>query len=242
MTDEPRTTSRPTGSSRDSTDHTRSRYDAAAPIYDLLEWPVERWLYRSWREQLWAKVEGPEVLEIGVGTGRNIPYYPDEVRVTAIDLSPKMLHRARRVAARHPEKDATLREMNAQDLDLPDGAFDEVVSTFVFCSVPDPVKGLREALRVTRPGGRLHLLEHVKAAPAWLGRAMEILDPPMHWLTGVHIARETAENVKRAGWIVERVEPLTRADLFVRIEVRKPAGDSTDDPETDRRRSPQVDA
>jgi ubiquinone/menaquinone biosynthesis C-methylase UbiE len=226
----------------DSADHTRSRYDAAAPIYDLLEWPVEQWLYRGWREELWAKIEGPEILEIGVGTGRNIPYYPEGAPVTAIDLSPKMLERARRIAARDPDKGVTLLEMNVQDLDLPSETFDEVVATFVFCSVPDPVEGLHEALRVTCPGGRLHLLEHVKAAPRWLGRGMEILDPPMHWLTGVHIARETVENVRQAGWTVEAVTPLTRADLFVRIDARKPVRDSTDDTETDQRRSPQVDA
>lgn len=223
MTDEPCTTSLPTGSSRDSTDHTRSRYDAAAPIYDLLEWPVERWLYESWRKELWAEIEGPEVLEIGVGTGKNVPYYPEGARVTAIDLSPKMLERAHRVAGRHSEKRVTLMEMNAQDLDLPSDTFDEVVSTFVFCSVPDPVQGLREALRITRPGGRLHLLEHMRAPSPWLGPLMDLLDRPVHWLTGVHIARETVRNVERSGWALEEVTNLTRSKIFRHVQARKPA-------------------
>jgi ubiquinone/menaquinone biosynthesis C-methylase UbiE len=205
-----------------ATEHTRSRYDATAPVYDLLEWPVEQWLYRTWREALWAAVDGPEVLEIGVGTGKNIPYYPDDTHVTAIDLSPEMLKRARRVARSHPEKNVTLREMDAQALDLPDDTFDDMAATFVFCSVPDPVQGLREALRVARPGGQLHLLEHMRATPSWLARLMDSLDAPVHWLTGVHIARETVQNVRKAGWAVDEVTPLSRADVFRRIEAHKP--------------------
>lgn len=84
----------------------------------------------------------------------------------------------------------------------------------------------------TRPGGRLHPLEHVKAAPRWLGPVMDTLGPPVHWLTGVHIiARETAENVQKAGWTLDEVVSFTGADLFLRIEARTPAGDSTSDTE-----------
>ena len=204
------------------TEHTRGRYDTIAPLYDLMEWPVEQWLYRSWRRELWKEIEGPEVLEIGVGTGKNIPYHPDDVHVTAIDLSPGMLKRARRVARSHPEKNVTLREMDAQALDLPADTFDDVVATFVFCSVPNPVQGLRETLRVVRPGGRLHLLEHMRATTPWLARFMDVLDNPFHWLTGVHVARETVENVRDAGWALDEVSPLSRADVFRRIEARKP--------------------
>jgi len=206
-----------------ATEHTRSRYDVAAPIYDGLEWPLEQWLFRHWRAELWRTIDGPEVLEIGVGTGKNIPYYPEGVAVTAIDLSPKMLQRAKDTAQSFPEKDVTLREMDAQALEFPASTFDEVVATFVFCSVPDPVRGLREALRVVRPGGHLRLIEHMRAAPPWLARGMEVLDGPLHWFTGVHIARQTVENVRRAGWDVQEVESLSRTDLFRRVDARKPA-------------------
>jgi len=165
------------------------------------------------------------VLEIGVGTGKNIPYYPEDLRVTAIDLSPGMLKRACQVANRHPEKKVTLREMDAQALDFDANRFDDVVATFVFCSVPDPVQGLCEALRVTRSrkhSGRLHLLEHVRASPPWLARLMDVFDGPMHWLTGVHIARRTVQNVQAAGWTVDDVSLLTWGDIYRRITAHKP--------------------
>lgn len=215
-------------SAKETTAHTRGRYDMIAPLYDLMEWPVERWLFRSWRRELWSEIEGPEVLEIGVGTGKNIPYYPDDVRVTAIDLSPGMLKRARRVARSHPEKTVTLREMDAQALDLSADTFDDVVSTFVFCSVPNPVQGLREARRVVRPGGRLHLLEHMRATTPWLVPLMNAIDTPVHWLTGVHIARETVQNVQNAGWTLDEVTALSRADVFRRIEAHTSDGPPDD--------------
>lgn len=204
-----------------ATAHTQRRYDLWASIYDYAEWPAERLLFRSWREQLWAPVEGPEVLEIGVGTGKNMPYYPDGAHVTAIDLSPKMVERARRRAQQFPEKDITIREMDVQGGDFSAAHFDEVVATMVFCSVPDPVLGLREARRVTKPGGHLRLLEHMRASPPLLARLMDRLDAPVHWAAGMHIARETVDNVRRAGWNVKTVSPLTRGDIFRRIVARK---------------------
>jgi len=205
-----------------ATAHTQRRYDLWASIYDWAEWPAERLFFQAWRERLWAPVEGPEILEIGVGTGKNMPYYPDDVHVTAIDLSPKMVERARRRAQQLPESDISVQKMDVQALDFPDASFDEVVATMVFCSVPDPVLGLREALRVSKPGGHLRLLEHMRASPPLLARLMDRLDAPIHWAAGMHIARETVGNVRRAGWEVQAVEPLTRGDIFRRIVARKP--------------------
>jgi len=72
-----------------------------APLYDFLEGAIERSRYRQWRKLLWGKVEGKRILEVGVGTGKNFPYYPPDVAITAIDFSEKMLARARKKAARH---------------------------------------------------------------------------------------------------------------------------------------------
>ena len=134
-----------------ATTRTKSRYNRIAPVYDLMEAIVERFAFRRWREKLWSQVDGNRILEVGVGTGKNIPHYPRGIQVTAVDLSDKMLERARR-RAQELDSEVDLRPMDAQKLAFPDAAFDAAVATFVFCSVPDPVLGLRELGRVVRPG------------------------------------------------------------------------------------------
>lgn len=113
------------------TARTQARYQRIAPLYDAMEVLAER-RYADWRPRLWSLVEGPQVLEVGVGTGKNMPYYPDGVDVTAIDLTPGMLERAKTRAA---ELNAAvdLRLGDVQDLDFPNKTFDDVVATFVFC-------------------------------------------------------------------------------------------------------------
>jgi ubiquinone/menaquinone biosynthesis C-methylase UbiE len=133
-----------------------------------------------------------------------------------------MLARAKYAAAQHPDAALDLGWMDAQQLAFAGQTFDAVVGTFVFCSVPDPVLGLREALRVAKPGGSLLLLEHMRAKQAVVGQAMQALDPAVHWLTGVHIARRTVHNVRTAGWQIESVTPLSPGDIFRVIEARKP--------------------
>lgn len=202
--------------------HTRSRYDLIAPLYNIIEWPMEQLLFSRWRKQLWNQITGPQVLEIGVGTGKNIPYYPNNIALTGIDLSPGMLKRAKQLMAEKQQDRVTLKEMDAQDMGFPDNHFDDVVATFVFCSVPDPILGLKEALRVTKPGGTLHMLEHMRANPPVLASAMDKMDRPIHYLTGVHIARRTVSNVKEAGWDIEQVQDLTAKGIFKRIKATKP--------------------
>ena len=204
------------------TEHTKNRYNATSVIYNIMEWPVEQIWYKKWRQKLWQQVKGPEVLEIGVGTGKNIPYYPKEVKLTGIDLSPGMLKQAHKLLPDHAKDLITLREMDAQQMDFTDNTFDEVVATFVFCSVPDPVVGLQEALRVTRPGGKLHLLEHMMAEESILANIMKKLDAPIHYLSGVHIARQTVANVEKAGWEIDQVHDLTAKGVYKKIKATKP--------------------
>lgn len=204
---------------------TKKRYDTTSVIYNVMEWPLEQLWYKRWRKKLWSEVNGPKVLEIGVGTGKNLPFYADNLQVTAVDLSPGMLRRARkkRAKTRNSRKARVrLREMDAQKLEFPDGAFDEVVATFAFCSIPDPVLGLREARRVTRPGGSLNLLEHMLSRNESLAEVMKILDPPIHYLSGVHIARSTVENVEEAGWEITQVEDKSSSGVFRMIRATKP--------------------
>ena len=195
------------------TNRTRSRYDKIAPFYNLLEIIIEKLQFQKWHGRLWKEIDGGDVLEIGVGTGKNMPYYPQGSEITGIDLSEKMLEQASRVAsgAKNPPK--AILQMDAQRLRFPDEHFDAVVGTFVFCSVPDPILGLQEALRVTKRGGRLLLIEHM--LPDWkiLAWLMNKLDGIIHWITGYHISRQTIDYIGKAGWKIDKVINLDMANI-----------------------------
>jgi len=198
---------------------TRSRYDRLARIYDPMEALIERFGFRCWRERLWGRLRGQHMrtLEVGVGTGKNMPYYPPDAEVTAVDLSEKMLAKARE-RARRLGLEVELRPMDVQRLDFPDDSFDAAVATFVFCSVPDPVLGLRELARVVKPGGQIILLEHVRARHPILGRIMDWLNPPVVRVMGANINRRTVDNVRKAGLPLREVEVLV-SDGIVKLIV-----------------------
>jgi phosphatidylethanolamine/phosphatidyl-N-methylethanolamine N-methyltransferase len=198
---------------------TRARYQRIAPLYDKMELLAER-RYSEWRPRLWSKVLGSNVLEVGVGTGKNMPYYPKDVAITAVDLTPRMLELAKKRAA-ELNIEAKLQLGDAQNLDFPDDTFDDVVSTFVFCSVPDPTLGLKELLRVTKGNGRLLMLEHIRAANQIAGVIMDVMNPFMVRLSGANINRRTVENVQQSGWQLEQVEDIGFKGIFKLIVARK---------------------
>lgn len=197
-------TERPT-IDRTVTEQTKARYSRIAPFYDLLEAPMERIFHSRFRRRLFTHLQGCKILEIGVGTGRNLEYYPNGACITAIDLSPRMLERARARAGGH---ESTFLEMDVQALDFPDGSFDIVLATFVFCSVPDPVLGLGEARRVCKQNGKLLLLEHVRPERRLMGRVFDLLNPLVRRLLGPEINRRTIQNIQTAGWKIQTVENL----------------------------------
>lgn len=208
-----------------ATEATRARYARIAPIYDWLELVPER-RYHTWRRRLWQALvrempPGGQLIEIGVGTGKNLPYWPKEAEITAIDLTPKMLERAQ-ARAKSLGINAHLGLGDAQALDYPDDSFDIAAATFVFCSIPDPMQGLREIRRVVRPGGSVFLLEHVRSPNRLIGRLMDLFNPIILRLMGLNINRDTVGNVIRSELhLIEEIN-LSRTKIFKLIVARVP--------------------
>jgi len=159
---------------------------------------------------------GPRILEVGVGTGKNFPYYPQDTEVVAIDFSPRMLAKARKRALKQATK-VELHEMDVQNLKFPDHTFDTIFATFVFCSVPDPVAGLQELRRVCKPDGRLFLLEHMRPGNLFMGLFFDLLNPLVVRLVGANINRKTIDNIRKAGWHIKIEEHLS-SDIVRWIE------------------------
>lgn len=146
-----------------------------APGYDKQIRPFERLLFDGGRQWACSQARG-EVLEIAVGTGRNLEHYQPDVALTGIELSPEMLEIARTRAAEVGRR-ADLRVGDAQALEFPDDSFDSVVCTLGLCTIPDDRAAVAEVKRVLRPGGRFLLLEHVRSPVLPVRACQRVLDP-----------------------------------------------------------------
>lgn len=153
------------------------------------------------RHELLGQVNG-NVLEIGAGTGVNLPIYQAAVQVTGIDLNREWLMGT---AEREVKRPFSVAVANAQNLPFPDNHFDNVVGTLVFCSIPQPAQALAEIKRVLRPNGRLYLLEHVRGLNPITQRLTDWLHPLWFAMQHeCHLNRETAVTVQEAGFHIER--------------------------------------
>jgi len=175
---------------------TRARWEHLAKYYGLVESLSECYL-KPFRKALWTRAAG-RILEAGAGTGLNIAFYPAKARVTATDLSGAMLRRARE-RAREQNVDVNFEEADLCSLPFSDHAFDTAVATFVFCSLPDPVACLREMGRVTKPNGRILLLDHVRVERPLIGPLMDRLNAATVRIAGEHINHRMDAFVTAAG-------------------------------------------
>ena len=148
-------------------DEIQGEYDVRADGYEQKLWFDQYILgVRRLRKRLMSKARG-SILDVACGTGLNFPLFPSSSRITATDLSPRMLEIAGQKAAQL-NLNVDVKVMDAQNLDFPDGSFDTVVSSLSTCTFPDPIQALREMGRVCRPGGLILLLEHGRSSLRWL--------------------------------------------------------------------------
>lgn len=205
---------------RSDRDRRLMRYwDRQAGAYDRRMAFAERRFFADTRRWLCGQAAG-DTLEVAIGTGLNLPHYPDEVRLTGVEWSEGMLAKARDRAARLG-RPADLRLGDARALDFEDGRFDTVVCTFALCGIADEAAALREMARVLRPGGLLLLADHVSSS-LWpvrvLQRAVDLFSVP---LSGERYSHRPLPQVIAMGFEIQRHERFTLG-LIERLSARKP--------------------
>ena len=196
----------------------QAKWNRASRTYDLATWGDEQ-RFGPAKRRLFANMTG-DCLMVAAGTGNDFKYFPPGLAVTAIDISPAMIERSRARAAAYPGQ-LTLRVMDVQALEFGDATFDTVVTACTFCSVPDPLQGLREMCRCLKPGGRLLMFEHVRSRIGPIAILQDLLTP-ISRLLGPDMNRETTSNVVRAGFELCHEENVY-LDVVKAIEARRPA-------------------
>lgn len=182
---------------------TKRKYDKFSVFFDTTEAFVEKSRFGKWRKRVFEKIsEGSSLLEVGVGTAKNLPYYGKDVRVTGIDFSRGMLEKAAKKLKEFPDKKVNLVEMDVMHLGFPDNSFNYVVSTFVFCTVPDPMAGLREVKRVLKPGGKAIFLEHMRSSSPLNNLFLYAMSGITIPLIGTSMVRKTKQDIQTAGFQV----------------------------------------
>lgn len=180
---------------------TREKWDRGAGSYDLFSAGAEKRWAEAKRE-FFSAMRG-KILFLAAGTGLDFQFFPPGHDIVAIDISPQMLARSRPRAAAYPGR-IELREMDVHDLDVPDETFDQVFTACTFCSVPDPVNGLRCLHRALKTGGELRMFEHTGSRWFPFSVMLHVMTPITR-RTGPELNRPTVANVQKAGFKIREV-------------------------------------
>src|SRR6478672_6292526 len=176
---------------------------AFAVLYDPVLWAGERVGMRAQRQEVLRHARG-RTLELGSGTGLNVPHYPDDLDELILAEPAAPMRSRLKKAVRRSNRPATILDATAERLPVDDGSVDTVVSTLLLCTVDQPTVVLDEIKRVLRPGGRLLFLEHVRADAAWLAAWQDRLEKPWRrFAEGCRCNRATVELIETAGFAVQ---------------------------------------
>ena len=190
-----------------------------AKIYDLMESPMELLAFARWRSKAIDKAyTAQKILEVGTGTGKNLPYYTEGQHVFAVDISKKMLKKAK-VRVQKSKAIVDLVQMDAESLGFSNDFFDASVATYVFCSVENPISGLLELRRVLKKDGIAVFLEHMRSENELIGKGMDLFNPVVA-RTGPNINRRTVRNIQNAGF--EVVEEMYLFSSVFRLIIAQP--------------------
>ena len=198
---------------------TAEKHSRISHFYDTFEYPIERLLFQKLRTKAISYAQ-KNTLEVGVGTGKNLPYYDPDIILKAIDFSSGMLKVAHRKQKNVQVKHLQLYKMDVQQLAFDSNSFDTVVSTFVFCTVPDPIAGLKEVYRVLKPSGTAIFIEHMKSHYGLVNIPLYVMNVFSTHLLGTSMVRETQKNIELVGFTIESVKKKT-LDIVRLIIARK---------------------
>ncbi len=198
---------------------TIAKWDAASATLDFMGGRGAEKRWAPHKRELFSAMHG-RILFLAVGTGLDIRFFPQDQDIVGIDISPKMLERARVRAEAYPGR-LELREMDVHDMPFEDGSFDQVYTSCTFCSVPDPVAGLEQLRRVLVPGGELRMFEHTGSRWFPFNVMLNAMTPLARRL-GPDLNRKTVRNVERAGFSIVEVRNIY-LDVVKTITARAPA-------------------
>lgn len=195
-----------------------SKYNITGIFYDILDYPWEL-QYRKWRPSLIGDIRG-KVLEVGVGTGRNLKYYDKSVDLTAIDLSKRMLKKASKKAKHAKCKVDLINEDASAMKKIKTGYYDWVVSTFLCCVMPDSLqpKTIKEFERVLKPGGRFRLLEMVYSKNIKIRKKQERFSKFVEKVYGARFDRNTLDYIKNSSKLKITKTYFLKDDTYLVIE------------------------
>ena len=182
---------------------TQRKWDKAAANFDLMAGfgPEKRW--EPHKRELFANMGHGEILFLAVGTGLDIPFFPGGRKITGIDISQKMLDQAQRKVDAYDGEIRT-QQVDVHEMPFEDGQFDQVFTSCTFCSVPNPIEGLRALKRVLKPNGELFMFEHTGSAYYPFKPMMDLMTLVSRKL-GPDMNRTTVQNVVAAGYELKKV-------------------------------------